>query len=164
VLPDRNGVAWNRTEGGRLSGGFWCHGAAGIGHFFLHAARLELIGQAEELANRAAITVQHTMRCALPTLCHGLAGNLGFLQEMHRETGNRLYLDGVRTFDRLLQTWLVERDSRLVCAGDAPTVFSPSYMTGYAGVAVSLRRLAVPGDLPDLARPWLVSDRSTIAM
>jgi lantibiotic modifying enzyme len=134
-----------------MNGAFWCHGAAGIGRFFLHAARVDLLAQAEELAHRAALTVEGATRAAAPTLCHGLAGNLSFLLEMHRQTGAATYLAAARTFGRLLRCWLVERDGALVCAGDEPTIFSPSYMVGYAGVAVSLLRLAVPGDLPDLA-------------
>jgi hypothetical protein len=153
VFPDRTGFNWPRTEGGAPGPGFWCHGAAGIGYFFLHAATLELTPDAEEVAHRAARAVAQSTRWAGPTLCHGLAGNLAFLCRMDRETGSNRYRRDSAAFNSLLQTWLHSRDGVLTCLGGEPVPSSPSYMTGYSGVAAALLCLAASRDLPDLARP-----------
>jgi hypothetical protein len=157
VLPDGDGLNWPRTEGAPPEPGFWCHGSAGIGRFFLHAAALGLLPDAEEVAHGAARAVAGSTRWAGPTLCHGLAGNLAFLGRMERETGNRGYRHDIASFECLLRTWLQTRDGLLVSVGGEPDAVTPSYMTGYAGVAVALLCHATGRDLPDLARPWTAS-------
>jgi hypothetical protein len=49
---------------------------------------------------------------------------------------------------RLLEAFGTEKDGVLVWPSDLPDVFTPDYMTGYAGVAVCLLRLGDPDELP----------------
>jgi hypothetical protein len=63
-------------------------------------------------------------------------------------TGDGAYLAEARSLARLLEAFSHEKDGLLVWPSDAPETFSPDYMTGYAGVAVCLLRLADPEELP----------------
>lgn len=128
--------------------GFWCHGAPGIGRFFLHAAQLSLIPGAWEIALGAARTTAQAERAGGPTQCHGLAGNLEFLLDVYQATGDDHWLREARGLARILHTFSMEVNGNLVYAGDFPGVFSPDYMVGYAGVATALLRLASPEHLP----------------
>ena len=148
VLTDGSGFDWPTTEGDSPGGAFWCHGATGIGRFFLHAAELGVMTGASDFAARAARTVAHGTRWAGPTQCHGLAGNIEFLLDMYQATGNRAYLTEARTLGRLLEAFGVEREGAPLWVSESPHVFSPDYMVGYAGVAVCLLRLSDPWLLP----------------
>jgi lantibiotic modifying enzyme len=127
---------------------FWCHGAAGIGKFFLHASELGVIPEAGEIAARAARTVAHAARWAGPMQCHGLASNIEFLLDMFQATGKRAYLSEARSLARLLKAFASEQDGMLVWMSNVPTTVTPDYMVGYAGVAICLLRLADPSRRP----------------
>lgn len=149
VLDDNSGLNWPHGEEDRLpAGSAWCHGAAGLGRFFLHAARLAALQEASAIAARAARTVARGARSQGPAQCHGLAGNVEFLLDMYRTTGDQAYLAEARSLARLLEALSTERYGMLMWPADAPDVFSPDYMTGYAGVAVCLLRLGDPEWLP----------------
>ncbi len=148
ILPDGSGFGWPDKEGQTPMAGFWCHGAPGIGRFFLHAAQLDLTPDAWSLALGAARTAAHAERAAGPTQCHGLAGNIEYLLDVYQATDDPEWLGKARDLARVLQTFATEVDGNLVYAGDFPGVFSPDYMVGYAGVAVCLLRLADPERLP----------------
>ena len=148
VLDDDSGLSWPVVEGVLPLGAAWCHGATGVGCFFLHAAELGVIPGAAELAARAARMVARGARSQGPTQCHGLAGNIEFLLDVFQTTGDRAYLAEARTLARLLEAFSHEKDGLLVWPSDSPEAFSPDYMTGYAGVAVCLLRLADPEELP----------------
>jgi hypothetical protein len=47
-----------------------------------------------------------------------------------------------------LEAFAQEQDGVLAWPSDSPHVYSPDYMTGYAGVAVCLLRLSDPERLP----------------
>jgi len=143
-LEEGDGLDWSDVEGGSPSGPFWCHGAAGVGRFFLHAAQVDLLDRAGEYAARAARSVARGARWAGPTQCHGLAGNVEFLLDMFQATGDAPYLDEARTLARLLGSFLQERDGLLVCPSESMDIFTPDYMVGYAGVALALLRLGDP--------------------
>jgi class IV lanthipeptide synthase len=148
VLAEGDGLDWPRVEGEGPRGAFWCHGATGVGRFFLHAARLDVFPSASTLAARAARTAARGARHAGPTQCHGLAGNVEFLLDMWQETQDEAYLREARWLACLLETFAAKRDDLLVWPSDSPTVFSPDYAIGYAGVAVCLLRLADPDRVP----------------
>lgn len=148
VLDDESGLDWPDVEGNPPFGGVWCHGATGVGRFLLHIAQLGALSGAGDLAARAARMVARGARSVGPTQCHGLAGNIEFLLDMSQATGDRTYLAEVRSLARLLEAFGQERDGSLVWPSDAPEQFTPSYLTGYAGVAVCLLRLTGPEHLP----------------
>jgi lantibiotic modifying enzyme len=153
VLDDDSGCDWPVTEGAVLPGAFWCHGATGVGQLFLHIALLSqrcdgLLPEAPALAARAARTAAHGARRAGPTQCHGLAGNIEFLLDMYQGTDDRTYLDEALPLGELLKAFAVERDNMLMWSSESPSVFTPDYMVGYAGVAVCLLRLADPSRRP----------------
>ena len=148
ALDDQSGLNWPKIEGGDPTAAFWCHGATGIGRFFLHAAQCDLIPDAEEIAHRAAQTVMLGTRWAGPTQCHGLAGNIEFLLDMYRSIGKASYLQNAYHLARLLETFAVEEKGRVVFPADTPGTFTPDYMVGYAGIAVCLLRLSTPEQMP----------------
>ena len=148
TLADGSGLDWPDAPGGTSIGPFWCHGAAGIGQFFLHAARLRVMPEAEALAMRAARAVAHGARWTSSTQCHGLAGNIEFLLDVFQVTGDRRYLEDARLLGRLLQSFGVTMDGLLVWPSESPTTFTPDYTVGYAGVAACLLRLDAPERLP----------------
>jgi hypothetical protein len=148
VLDDESGLDWPAVEDKSPFGAAWCHGAVGIGLFFLHASKFDIIPGAADIAARAARTTARGARSQGPVRCHGLAGNIEFLLDMHVATGDRAYLVEARSLGRILEAFSHEKDGVLVWPGDSPEIFTPDYMTGYAGVAVCLLRLADPEGLP----------------
>lgn len=148
ALPDRSGIHWPMSEGEPAKAAFWCHGAAGIGQFFLHAAAHELVPDATALAARAARTVAQATRWAGPTQCHGLSGSIELLLDMAQATGEAAYVADAHELALLLDAFAVEHNGMIVCSSDVPTTITPDYMVGYAGVAACLLRLAAPMRLP----------------
>jgi len=160
TLDDHSGAAWPDTEGGEPITGFWCHGAPGIGQFLLHAAEANLIPEARDLAIRAAKTAGQSVRHSSPTQCHGLAGNIEFLLDVYQSTGDARFLREARALEVLMHTFAREQQGNLVYASDFQNVYSSDYMVGYAGVAVTLLRLAAPERLPrQLSRAGFHSSR-----
>ncbi len=148
VLDDGSGLAWPFAQGSIVATPFWCHGACGIGRFFLHAATLNVFDGALEIASKAARSVALGSRWSGPTQCHGLAGNIEFLLDMFRATDEKSYLDDAHWLFQLLEAFAVERNGQLVWSGHLSTKFAPIYMTGYAGIAACLLRLSDPQQLP----------------
>jgi len=149
-LVDGSGLDWPDTEGGHRRGAAWCHGATGVGRFFLHAARLGLTPDAALIARRAAHTVAEGARWLGPTQCHGLAGSIELLLDMYCGTGDQAYLDDARALARLLEAFAQEQDGKLVWPSETPDIVAPDFMVGYAGVAACLLRLGDPGRRPHL--------------
>ncbi len=145
---EANGLDWPDVPGGTSIGPFWCHGAAGVGQFFLHAARLGIIDGGRDLAMRAAWSAARGARWSSPTQCHGLAGNIEFLLDMFQATGEDCYLREARSLGQILQGFALESDGVLVWPSESPAVVTPDYTVGYAGVAACLLRLGAPKDLP----------------
>ncbi|QBD77487.1 hypothetical protein EPA93_16410 [Ktedonosporobacter rubrisoli] len=148
AMEDKSGLSWPRVAGGSAHPSYWCHGGAGIGRFFLHLARHNLVSGAEEIAARAAYVVAHSTRWTGPTQCHGLAGNCEFLLDMYQATGDHRFLKEAFLFGHLLETFAQEQQGHIVFPADSPTVFTPDYMVGYAGIAMCLLRLSAPERLP----------------
>ena len=144
TLDDGSGLNWPEMEGQPLSRCFWCHGAAGIGRFWLHAASIDAIPEAADIAAAAARTVARAARWIGPTQCHGLAGNIEFLLDMFQATGDRTYWVEASSLALLLEAFAVERDGLLVWPSESPEIYTPDYMVGYAGVAICLLRLNDP--------------------
>jgi hypothetical protein len=148
ALDDGSGVAFPMLEGGPPTAAFWCHGATGIGRFFLHMAEVDALPGAAELALKAARSAAHGARWAGPCRCHGLSGNIDFLLDVHQVLGDRVNLAEAFALARLLLPFAE------ACAGETAgpsglvQAFKPAYMVGFAGVAACLSRLASPGPRP----------------
>jgi lantibiotic modifying enzyme len=145
-----NGLNWPVLDAyaDRPAGAFWCHGAAGIGRFFLHLHGADVFPGAFDIAEAAARTVAVASRRAGPTQCHGIAGNIEFLLDMYQQTRNDEFLNEAWYLARILETFSRERNGRLVWLSDAPRIVTPDYIVGYAGVAMCLLRLGSPDDRP----------------
>jgi hypothetical protein len=149
VLRDDSGLDWPSIDGAPPSGGLWCHGAAGVGRFFVHAARLDKVHhRSAENAARAARTTARGGRWSPPVQCHGLAGNIELLLDAYQLFGEPVYLREARSLARLLEAFGSQHDGRLVWPSENAFTFSPDYMVGYAGVAACLLRLADPENVP----------------
>jgi len=148
TLGDSSGLDWPDVSGGASIGPFWCHGAAGVGRFFLHAAQLGTIEGARLYAVRAARSAAKGARWSSPTQCHGLAGNIEFLLDMFQSTNDEEYLHEALLLGQLLQRFALESPGALVWPSESPEVITPDYMVGYAGVAAALLRLSDPDRLP----------------
>ncbi len=154
ALNDQSGLCWPNVEGGPSSAAFWCHGATGIGRFFLHLSRHDFFPGARDLALRAARTTARGTRWLNPTQCHGLSGSIEFLLDMYQATADSTYLADANSLGQLLETFGTIQQEHVVFPSEQPDVFTPDYMIGYAGVALSLLRLSVPERLPcQLSRP-----------
>lgn len=156
VLDDESGLDWPVTEGAQPHGAYWCHGATGIGGFFLHLARVQALPEALAIAERAARTVAHGNRACGPVQCHGLAGNIEFLLDMAQSTGNQQYTAWAFELARVLETFALETDGLLVWSSESPITITPDYQVGYAGIAMTLLRLGNPQRPRQLGRSGLL--------
>ena len=144
VLADASGLNWPNVAGSSLAHPFWCHGATGIGRFFLHAAQRECWPDAAALAAGAARTVARGARWIGPTQCHGLAGNIEFLLDMAQQTGDASYRAEAAILAQLLEAFAQEHGGQLVWPAERTGLFTPDFMVGYAGVVACLLRLGAP--------------------
>ncbi len=145
TLEEGSGVGWPSRAGEDIYASFWCHGATGIGRFFLRAAKLKALPRAVGLARRAALSAARGVRWASTTQCHGLPSSIEFLLDMYQWEGDQAYLNEALSLGMILEAFAVEKDGLLVWPSESPMVFSPDYMVGYAGVAVCLLRLSTHG-------------------
>jgi hypothetical protein len=148
TLDDSSGLDWPDVADGTSIGPFWCHGAAGVGQFFLHAARLGVIENGHVFAARAARSVASATRWSGPTQCHGLAGSIEFLLDMFQATRDARHVHDACLLGQVLQSFALESDGCLEWPSESPATITPDYTVGYAGVAACLLRLAFPDRLP----------------
>jgi tRNA A-37 threonylcarbamoyl transferase component Bud32 len=148
ALDDGSGLNWPIEEDGPLPGAFWCHGATGIGTFFVHAYQVGGFEGALELARRAARTAAWGVRWSGPTLCHGLAGSIEFLLDVYQATGEEEYVTQAQSLARLLYAFdtASEHGNEL----SRHNAFTKGYTVGTAGVAACILRLGSPARLPRL--------------
>ncbi len=147
-LDDASGLNWPVIEGASPTHFFWCHGATGIGKFFLHAAAFDLVPNARDFAERAARAVACGARWAGISQCHGLAGNIEYLLDLFQATGARAYLAECNSLAFLLQAQITERKDARIELLESSEMFAEDYMMGSAGVAVCLLRLSDPERVP----------------
>ncbi|MER7010249.1 class IV lanthionine synthetase LanL [Saccharopolyspora sp. NPDC000359] len=169
ALNDGSGLAWPMCAGGDPMPPYWCHGAAGIGQFFLHADALDVLPESHAVWTAAARATARGARWAGPTQCHGLSGSIEFLLDAHRATGGTSYLAEADSLGQLLMAFRSDDGGTLRWPSDWPWVHGPDYMLGYSGVALALLRLAEPEALsPVLAaerfRTRASQDRSSAAV
>jgi hypothetical protein len=149
-LDDGSGLDWRTAVSGERVGGFWCHGAGGVGRFLLHAGTVGVMPDGVDLARRAGHTVARGARWSGPSQCHGLAGNIEFLLDLHAATGDGAFQEAAVDFGRLMVPF-----ARAALRGPREEVgvrdhHLPSLALGYAGMATALIRLSVPERAPHL--------------
>lgn len=148
-LDDGAGLDWPVVENGRRIGGMWCHGATGIGRFFLHCAMVGVLRGSKDTALRAAATAAGGVRWSGASQCHGLVGSGEFLLDMFRVYEDTSLLCDAQVLCSLLHPFAFGvTDQR----GGSDEVDSPrlDYMTGKAGIADFVLRLSAPDRLPHL--------------
>lgn len=148
ALNDGSGLDWPQLEGSGPSGGLWCHGASGVGLFFLHLDRLGIFESARKLVQGAARMAGQGSRWASPVLCHGLAGQIEFLLDIYQTWGEHEYLKEARVLGRLLEAFAFEKEGLWYWSSESPEVVSSDFMVGYSGIALTLLRLANPEKQP----------------
>ncbi|HZC53019.1 MAG TPA: lanthionine synthetase LanC family protein, partial [Mycobacterium sp.] len=134
-----DGASWPQTLDASPHPPLWCHGAAGIGLFFLHLHRAGLYPQAESVATRAMRSVARA-RWIGPVICHGLAGNLLALLEARQL--------GVIAADCVAEAPLAASLRAFIECGARrhPSLAGPDYLIGRAGLGAAA--LAIAGHLP----------------
>ncbi|MGA7731973.1 MAG: class IV lanthionine synthetase LanL [Chloroflexia bacterium] len=150
ALDGDTGLAWPSVPGGAAFSPFWCHGATGVGRFFLHLVSLDALPGADAVLERASRSAAWGATWAGPTLCHGLAGNIELLVDVYVATGSKRFLKDAHELARLLETMGREHNGMLQWPSDSSSVITPDYMVGYSGVAACLLRLSAPDRLPHL--------------
>lgn len=144
-LNGGRGLNWADVVGNHPSSLYWCHGATGIGRFFL--AAYGVLGESSYLqtAVRAAKTVVDGGRWIGPTQCHGLAGSIDFLVDLHQATNEAERLSEARALGLLLRRkFRLGTGAETHWQSELPQVVTPDYMVGEAGVAMAFIRLANP--------------------
>jgi lantibiotic modifying enzyme len=145
ALPDGEGREWpSVTEG---SAGVWCHGAAGIGRFFLNLVRASLLHD-DHWCRAAASMVSRGARWLGPAYCHGLAGSVDFLLDMYQHTRDPEFLHQASIGMQLLDAFKIDGDGGTRWLGDATGWVTPDYMVGYGGILVSTLRYAFADSAP----------------
>jgi hypothetical protein len=144
ALDDASGLSWPPIKGAEPVAAYWCHGAAGIGRFWLHAMSLDLVPGAASLAERAIATAARGIRWAGPTQCHGLAGAIELLIDGYQIMKDPALLQQARIVEQLLLSFAYKVDGKLVWPSETPRVITPDYNVGYAGIVGALLRLADP--------------------
>jgi len=150
-------IAWPRALSDASTGlQAHCHGAGGVGLFFLRLNQMHqdprylaaVRGAAATIARQAAGEGHFCM-------CHGLSGSGHFLLDCHQVLDNNHWLGHARKCARLLENFkypklpgVYGKDGGQVSihgSGETSGQISPDLMLGYAGVGAFLLRLASPG-------------------
>ena len=144
-------MAWPRMLGDKTRGlQAHCHGAGGIGQFFLRLDRINPDPRYREAAEGAALTVASQRRHeSRSCVCHGLSGAGNLLIDCYQATGNPRWLAFARDCAAELGTFR-EPEHAGVYRITRERLVSPDLMLGYAGVGSFLLRLANPETAPDI--------------
>lgn len=140
-----DGLTWPREFGDDATGlQAHCHGAGGIGQFFLHLDRLTPDRRYRDAARGAARTVAaQRSHEPSPCLCHGLAGTGNFLLDCYQALGESQWLDlALKCAVQLDDFRDPERTG--VYRMSREGFVSPDLLLGYAGVGSFLIRLVDP--------------------
>ena len=136
TLRSRTGLTW--PVGDRDSarcGPFWCHGAAGIGLFFLRLWQWSGDERWLHVAGASARAVIETGRWLGPTRCHGLSGSVEFLLDLHQATDDNRWRRATADLGGILLGSLdIQQLDRL----------GPGFMVGVPGIAATVLRLSSP--------------------
>ena len=152
--PD-GGRSWPRTLGDTDTAmQTHCHGAAGIGQFFLRLARHIPDPRYMDVARGAAASVAAQAR-STSVLCHGLAGDVAFFLDCYQALGEARYLDHAQQTAHGLEAFR-DPEHAGVYRTARQGLRSPDLLTGYAGIGAVYLRLARPAAQGDAILPSLV--------
>jgi hypothetical protein len=158
--PD-GGWRWAETlDGNQSRVQAQCHGAIGIGQFFVRLARLRPDAKYAHGARQAALTAHREMaRRSSPALCHGLVSDGMLLLECMRLLDEPRHLDWARECgDHLWHFRDKAQPGRYVPAAGGPS--RPDLLTGDAGVGWFYLALASPDRAADPILGWQPSRES----
>lgn len=157
AVPDKGGLNWPDTLNGFSQGEErkcqWCHGASGVGVFYVKA--YEALRDHAFLATARAAgetTFQYGDVRRSPVQCHGLAGNAELFLELYRATHEALWLERAHHFAKLCLGYRRSTPEGEWWQADDPGVSSPDFMMGAAGTGHFFLRLWRPDQL---TRPLL---------
>jgi lantibiotic modifying enzyme len=140
-------ASWPPVMRGSPAAPFWCHGAGGISKFVFHLARSGVIPIADTTLDSLGASLLNSGRWAGSVLCHGLAGNIDCLLDLHELTGDKRWQEGVDELAEILGYLRVQTPNGPAYIGDGPEP-CPDFMVGYGGVLSCFARLARPGSPP----------------
>jgi lantibiotic modifying enzyme len=147
VWLDGGAVGFPSQVGQRTWMPLWCHGAVGIGRFLLSLERRGLLTEGQRpLLRGCAIAAARLGRSLGPVPCHGLAGSIELLLDLHAaEPDGGHFAEAVSLAELVEQFHIEGDDGHLRCSSDGNGAGSPDLTVGYAGVATTWLRLAQPG-------------------
>lgn len=121
----------------------WCHGTAGIGQFYVKAAEVFVHPELWQLAVLAGeSTYAWGDFRSSPIQCHGLAGNAELFLELHRLTGDDVWMDRAFDFAEGILDYRVSTADGEAWQGDEPGLFSPDFYCGASGIGHFFLRLS----------------------
>lgn len=150
AVSDRGGLNWPRVLGddSRPLRCQWCHGAPGVGLFFVRAYKA--LGDPAYLATAKA-AAEATYRYGdvrqNPCQCHGLSGNAELFIELHRMTGDELWLHRAHEFAELALAYRSTTIDGERWQADEPGYYSPDFLCGAAGAGHFFLRLLAPREV-----------------
>ena len=142
--------AWPKAKGeDRPVAPFWCHGATGIGRFFLIADRIGIDYDSRDYAIGAAETVRNAPWLG-PTQCHGLAGSIDFLLDVAKQTGQQRFNHDAQHLMRILATYANVTTEGLQWLDRETIPFDHGLMPGCGGIVSCLLRASAPDSIVSL--------------
>jgi class IV lanthipeptide synthase len=149
ALPDRGGLNWPVLPGEKeLKRCQWCHGAPGVGLFFVKAAEaLKDPAHLETAKAAGEATFAYGDVRKNPSQCHGLAGNAELFLELYQATRDRLWLERAHEFAKAALAYRTRGPEGDSWQSDVRGMDSPDFMCGAAGVGHFFLRLGAPGRL-----------------
>lgn len=149
------GWTWPRLVGDTTEGlQAWCHGAGGIGSFFLRLHRLVPDDRYREGVRRASITItRHARTRSRSGLCCGLAGDGSFLLDCHAFLGDDACLAAAWYCAGRMEDVSVVGRPGVYRVSSGRDMVSPDLMLGAAGVGAFFLRLADPVSRPERLLP-----------
>ncbi|NKB70522.1 MAG: hypothetical protein GKR89_25920 [Candidatus Latescibacteria bacterium] len=144
-IPQQGGINWPEQAQGDTVKCQWCHGAPGIGLFFLQAYRifadpaLLVTAAAAGEATYALGDIRHN-----PSQCHGLSGNAELFIELYAASGDPIWLQRSHDFAVLASAYRQETEDGDIWQADEPGCYSPDFLCGAAGTGHFFLRLAYP--------------------
>jgi lantibiotic modifying enzyme len=160
-----NGVNWSAFPDRRnVDVVGWCHGAAGIGRFLLHASAAGAHLGGRDMAIEAGWTVARGRRGDPAIQCHGLAGHVEYLLDLAQATDDLAWVREAESMLDVLLGCVVPRAGVAVTPSSIPTEVRPGLMTGYVGVGHAAARL-IDRQLPGvLSKPVRFSHADSAPM
>ncbi|HSF49680.1 MAG TPA: lanthionine synthetase LanC family protein, partial [Nitrososphaeraceae archaeon] len=124
TLIDKSGLNWPKDFDDSTFSTFWCHGATGIGLFFLKAFEITKNKDYLDIALRAGKTVSIVSKSLGTTQCHGLAGNIEFLLDLYQTTEKKDILGSAQELGNLLETYNTNNEDYNGWISDLPTIMT----------------------------------------